>query len=132
MAHRAAVERRPLPTRERHQRLQPQSCDSSFTPVQQEAGVLLWHHALTPGAGKLAALVAASAAGACLGVLEAPGAAAPERCCALGILAGVARAGEAGRADVAAARTRKVGPDCHPAAPPGGQVPGLGCQRTLS
>ncbi len=73
--------------------------------------MLLWHHALNPGAGKLTALVAASAAGACLGVLEAPGAAAPERCCALGILAGVARAGEAGRADVAAARTRKVGPD---------------------
>jgi len=80
--------------------------------VQQEAGVLLWHHALNPGAGKLAALVAAGAAGACLGMLEAPGATAPERCCALGILAGVARAGEAGRADVAAARTRKVdGPD---------------------
>ena len=70
--------------------------------------MLLWHHALRPSGAKLGALVAAGAPGACLALLEAPGAAAPERICALGILLGVARAGEAGRIDVAGARTARV------------------------
>ena len=70
--------------------------------------MLLWHHALRPSSAKLGALVAAGAPGACLALLEAPGAAAPERVCALSILLGVARAGEAGRMDIASARTAKV------------------------
>ena len=70
--------------------------------------MLLWHHALRPSSAKLGALVAAGAPSACLALLEAPGAGAPERVCALGILLGVARAGEAGRMDVACARTAKV------------------------
>lgn len=70
--------------------------------------MLLWHHALRPSSAKVGALVAAGASGACLAVLEAPGAGAPERVSALGILLGVARAGEAGRMDVAGARTARV------------------------
>lgn len=70
--------------------------------------MLLWHHALRPSSAKLGALVAAGAPAACLALLEAPGAGAPERVCALGILLGVARAGEAGRMDVAGARAARV------------------------
>ena len=76
--------------------------------VQQEAGVFLWHHALHPSAAKLATLVASGVAGVCLAVLEAPGTAASERCCALGILLGIARTGEAGRTDLATAHAPKV------------------------
>ena len=72
--------------------------------------MLLWHQALHPSSTKLGMLVAAGASGACLALLEAPGAAASERICALGILLGVVRAGEAGRMDVAGAHTAKV---CH-------------------
>ena len=70
--------------------------------------MLLWHHALHPSSTKLGVLVAAGAPGACLALLEAPGGAASEHVCALGILLGVACSGEAGRMDVAGAHTAKV------------------------